>query len=100
MASSKRPSVVVAVVIFMFALILLPSTPVGLGIARNEEPLKQKKMVIGSRPPLCINRCYRCRPCKATLVIPPHKREFIHKEDDTYYLLTWKCRCGNRVYQP
>ncbi|KAF9614964.1 hypothetical protein IFM89_021394 [Coptis chinensis] len=70
----------------------------------NDRALKQKKMMLGSRPPLCVNKCFHCRPCKATLVIPPHRKRSsevsFEKDDDTYYLLTWRCRCGNRIYQP
>ena len=63
-------------------------------------------MVLGSRPPACVNKCMSCRPCEATLVIPPHQTKkwgvsiSSHREDDTYYLLSWKCRCGNKLYQP
>ncbi|GFQ04599.1 epidermal patterning factor-like protein 8 [Phtheirospermum japonicum] len=58
-------------------------------------------MILGSRPPGCVNKCLNCRPCKATLVIPPHKSSSHDREDDdTYYLLSWKCRCGNKLYQP
>ncbi|GFP88971.1 polygalacturonase [Phtheirospermum japonicum] len=58
-------------------------------------------MVLGSRPPGCVNKCMSCRPCEATLVIPPRKNESSwHREDDSYYLLSWKCRCGNKLYQP
>ena len=62
---------------------------------------------LGSRPPGCVNKCMNCRPCMATLVIPPHdhrnkglRESSSHQEDDTYYLLYWKCRCGNKLYQP
>ncbi|KAF5190852.1 hypothetical protein FRX31_019557 [Thalictrum thalictroides] len=87
------------VAILIFCLTFLPLKTVGLMFSSNGEALEQKKMVLGSRPPLCINKCFNCRPCRATLVIPPHKTRF-QKEDDTYYLLTWKCRCGNKIYQP
>ncbi|KAG8379837.1 hypothetical protein BUALT_Bualt07G0130900 [Buddleja alternifolia] len=76
----------------------------------NNEELR--KMVLGSRPPRCVNKCMSCRPCEATLVIPPHLHNKIktianyhipssHRDqDDSYYLLSWKCRCGNKLYQP
>ncbi|MCL7028717.1 hypothetical protein MKW94_011900, partial [Papaver nudicaule] len=74
-------------------------------------------MILGSRPPQCVNKCFSCRPCTAALVIPPHEREtksvrtnlltsspasLVTKQDDdgSYYLLSWKCRCGNKTYQP
>ncbi|KAB1219856.1 EPIDERMAL PATTERNING FACTOR-like protein 8 [Morella rubra] len=60
--------------------------------------------VLGSKPPGCVNRCLNCRPCIATLVIPSHQmKEFSASscgEDDSYYLLSWKCRCGNKLFQP
>ncbi|XWS70704.1 hypothetical protein CRYUN_Cryun03dG0070100 [Craigia yunnanensis] len=28
-------------------------------------------MVLGSRPPNCVNRCFSCRPCMAALVASP-----------------------------
>ncbi|KAK7264920.1 hypothetical protein RJT34_32533 [Clitoria ternatea] len=69
--------------------------------------LKQKKLVLGSRPPRCVNKCLSCRPCMAALVITPHHRVgHIHKaittaqRDEGYYLLSWKCKCGNKFFQP
>ncbi|EXB67299.1 hypothetical protein L484_025781 [Morus notabilis] len=95
-------------VVFIFSLTILPSKPV-LGFdqysSRKWESTEEKrKMVLGSRPPGCVNKCMNCRPCRATLVIPSHqKRSFeisSHGEDDSYYLLSWKCRCGNKLFQP
>ncbi|XP_020521429.1 EPIDERMAL PATTERNING FACTOR-like protein 8, partial [Amborella trichopoda] len=68
------------------------------------DEFRERKPVIGSRPPACINRCLSCRPCMAVLVVPPHHKESFQLHDDidanNYYLLSWKCRCGNRVFQP
>lgn len=69
------------------------------------ESLGQKEMVLGSKPPGCVNKCLNCRPCIATLVIPSHQKKgtfvaWSRNEDDSYYLLTWRCRCGNKFYQP
>ncbi|KAI4344138.1 hypothetical protein L6164_011404 [Bauhinia variegata] len=63
-----------------------------------------KELVLGSRPPRCLNKCLNCRPCMATLVISPHQRNG-HKassvqRDESYYLLSWKCKCGNKFFQP
>ncbi|KAG5523315.1 hypothetical protein RHGRI_035210 [Rhododendron griersonianum] len=94
--------------ILISSLSFLPSKSVGL----QWSSLKQRKMVIGSRPPGCVNKCMSCRPCMATLVvIHPHdnnkKGEFAkisdsvsRREDDPYYLLSWKCKCGDKLYQP
>ncbi|KAK9715206.1 hypothetical protein RND81_06G149700 [Saponaria officinalis] len=59
---------------------------------------ESRKMVIGSRPPRCTNKCMNCKPCTAVLVIPPHPLTPL--EDETYYLLSWKCRCHNKLFQP
>lgn len=84
------------------------------GSGEVNEMVQQKKKILGSRPPACVNKCLSCRPCMATLVIPPHhtksktgsttnfqkSNKYSSDEDDTYYLLSWKCKCGNKVYQP
>ncbi|CAL0330497.1 unnamed protein product [Lupinus luteus] len=70
--------------------------------------MKQNKLVLGSRPPRCVNKCLNCKPCMATLVISPHHKDVhIHKattkkaqRDEGYYLLSWKCKCGNKFFQP
>ncbi|KAI3920688.1 hypothetical protein MKW92_052120 [Papaver armeniacum] len=108
----------VSMATIIFVLSLLPSKLNGLpysnsGMAEVEE---RKLMILGSRPPQCVNKCFSCRPCTATLVIPPHRSEsksirsnlmasspsslLSKQDDDTYYLLSWKCRCGNKIYQP
>ncbi|CAK9164871.1 unnamed protein product [Ilex paraguariensis] len=69
------------------------------------ETLQRRNMLLGSRPPGCVDKCMNCRPCKATLVIPSHDqrkgyRESSHREDDSYYLLSWKCICGDKLFHP
>ena len=75
---------------------------------------KWRRMGLGSRPPECVNKCLSCRPCTATLVVSPHYQ--INKsstnssatlprhdggdDDDVYYLLSWKCACGHKLFQP
>lgn len=71
---------------------------------RNES-LEEKKMVIGSKPPVCVNKCMNCRPCMATVVVNNQPKKglksvYSHEEHDSYYLLSWKCRCGNKLFQP
>ncbi|KAK4428012.1 EPIDERMAL PATTERNING FACTOR-like protein 8 [Sesamum alatum] len=89
--------------VFFFSLTLLPPKSGGIQASSSENE-ELRKMVLGSRPPACVNKCKNCKPCEATLVIPPHqsriKRANSHREDDSYYLLSWKCRCGNKLYQP
>lgn len=71
----------------------------------NSEDLDESKMAIGSRPPACVNKCKNCRPCRATLVVPNHQKRkgfkvSSHGDDDTYYLLSWKCSCGDKLFHP
>lgn len=78
---------------------------VGLVFSKpTETSHEQRKPVLGSRPPQCINKCLNCEPCIATLVISPHriKSTVLPKEekDESYYLLSWKCRCGDKLFQP
>ncbi|XP_076884479.1 EPIDERMAL PATTERNING FACTOR-like protein 8 [Bidens hawaiensis] len=64
----------------------------------------KNKKILGSRPPRCVNKCVNCRPCEATLVIPPHYKTVRYRDqshwDDNYYLLSWKCKCGDKLFQP
>ncbi|GAB2300329.1 hypothetical protein Dimus_034365 [Dionaea muscipula] len=71
--------------------------------------IMSSKLVLGSRPPRCVNRCMSCRPCMAVLVIPPHRNrkpsssdslKTTPQDDEGYYLLSWKCRCKNKFFQP
>ncbi|OVA06703.1 hypothetical protein BVC80_787g22 [Macleaya cordata] len=113
----------VVLVLIFFLSLLLPPKPVGLvfssstGVNMEES---RKLLVLGSRPPQCVNKCLSCRPCMATLVIPPHHQKRmsqsstnfmdssststsiskVEEDDDNYYLLSWKCRCGNKLYHP
>lgn len=81
---------------------------------RNIE-VEESRRVIGSKPPSCMHKCMRCRPCLATLVAPDHqkRKSYINsnkgllfkvwsrgEDDDPYYLLSWKCTCGNKLFQP
>ncbi|CAA2944803.1 Hypothetical predicted protein [Olea europaea subsp. europaea] len=88
----------------LLPLSLLIPKSVGIGPSGYSATEELRKMVLGSRPPGCVNKCMNCRPCEATLVIPPHRKgvfgKLSHREDDTYYLLSWKCRCGNKLYHP
>ncbi|XP_073128948.1 EPIDERMAL PATTERNING FACTOR-like protein 8 [Henckelia pumila] len=110
------------VIFFFFSLTLLPSISGAGGInglmdekSKNVDE-QMKKTILGSRPPACsVDKCMNCRPCEATLVIPPHRNNdnknknknknmeaklSRSREDDSYYLLSWKCRCGDKFFQP
>ncbi|KAL8152561.1 hypothetical protein V2J09_010321 [Rumex salicifolius] len=103
-------------VCFLTCATTLASKSVKSIASQTEEEMK---MVLGSRPPRCTNRCRNCRPCMAVLVIPPHKKTNINheqessststtsssfvlvpQEEENYYLLSWKCRCKNKFFQP
>uniref|UniRef100_M1D1V0 Epidermal patterning factor-like protein n=1 Tax=Solanum tuberosum TaxID=4113 RepID=M1D1V0_SOLTU len=71
---------------------------------RIEERKQMRMVMLGSSPPKCVNRCKGCRPCIATLVIPPHTNKGLKtitsREDEGYYLLSWKCKCGTKYFHP
>ncbi|CAK9324580.1 unnamed protein product [Citrullus colocynthis] len=94
--------VTIAVAVICSLLLPLPTSSAPAGV----ESL-QKKTVLGSEPPRCIGKCLNCRPCTAALVVPEHRERKgfeanlnRREEDDSYYLLHWKCKCGNKLYQP
>ncbi|KAL5975852.1 hypothetical protein ACLOJK_020180 [Asimina triloba] len=76
--------------LLLLSLTSLPSRSGAVGSAFREsaDTLKQEKNVLGSRPPLCVNKCLKCSPCMATLVVPPHMKSTEAKlqEDESYYL--------------
>ncbi|KAF7849082.1 hypothetical protein BT93_L1263 [Corymbia citriodora subsp. variegata] len=91
------------------ATVLLACFLLHLSPITGTEVLKNRREMVGSRPPICVNRCLSCRPCMATLVIHPPagvggKAEDAgassHEGSGSYYLLTWKCKCGNKLFQP
>ncbi|XP_019435696.1 PREDICTED: EPIDERMAL PATTERNING FACTOR-like protein 4 [Lupinus angustifolius] len=92
--------------ILIISLTLFPSNSVSASTKDGKGLImKQNKLVLGSRPPRCVNKCLNCKPCMATLVISPHHKDVhIHKakaqRDEGYYLLSWKCKCGNKFFQP
>ncbi|KAG4378860.1 hypothetical protein AAZX31_17G110300 [Glycine max] len=92
--------------ILIISLTLFPSNSGSASAKDGGKVLKQKKLVLGSRPPKCVNKCLSCKPCMAALVISPHHRDgHTHKaktvqRDEGYYLLSWKCKCGNKFFQP
>ncbi|KAJ0819443.1 putative EPIDERMAL PATTERNING FACTOR-like protein [Helianthus annuus] len=91
-----------------YLTILLLSLTVSHSISGYDDEgvssVEQNKKVLGSRPPRCVNKCVSCRPCEATLVIPSHQKLIDYRVqshwEDNYYLLSWKCKCGDKLYQP
>ncbi|OIW15824.1 hypothetical protein TanjilG_04359 [Lupinus angustifolius] len=95
----------VAITVAFFSTLLLPKSDGSVFFESNEIMEDESKMVIGSKPPACVNKCMNCRPCMATVVVHNHHQKkgfkvLSHGEDDRYYLLSWKCRCGNKLFQP
>ncbi|XP_006346821.1 EPIDERMAL PATTERNING FACTOR-like protein 2 [Solanum tuberosum] len=102
--SSQELRVVVIALIIAF-LCHLPIT--GSVEVENWEKGTCGGVKVGSRPPRCsVDKCFNCSPCMATLIAPIHQGK--HKagsassseHDTNYYLLAWKCKCGNKIYHP
>ncbi|XVF88366.1 hypothetical protein PTKIN_Ptkin19aG0044900 [Pterospermum kingtungense] len=93
--------IAVSVLLIFYLIAFSPSKSVS---ATDNESSKGVKMVPGSRPPKCINRCFSCRPCMAALVASPNHRNGPSSSykagDESYYLLAWKCKCGDKFFQP
>ncbi|KAG2718766.1 hypothetical protein I3843_03G227900 [Carya illinoinensis] len=107
MAPSRKDldglKITVTVTLFFF-LTFFPSKSAGAMFARDRERLEQMKLVLGSRPPRCANKCLSCMPCIAVLVTSTHHRtEYFNvssQRDESYYLLSWKCKCKDKFFQP
>ncbi|PRQ50662.1 hypothetical protein RchiOBHm_Chr2g0135761 [Rosa chinensis] len=103
----KVATLTAAFIFFFFTILISKSVDSKHSSHReSSDMLQQRKMVLGSRPPGCENKCLNCRPCLATLVIPSHHKTKLsslsshNDEDDSYYLLSWKCKCGQKLFQP
>ncbi|XP_030525569.1 EPIDERMAL PATTERNING FACTOR-like protein 8 [Rhodamnia argentea] len=105
---------VAATFIFVFSLTIPP--------LNSGESLKQGEMVLGSRPPDCVAKCFGCTPCLPTLVVAGYQKKHfgtpsledhshnfrtewfrtspLHDEGNSYYLLSWRCRCGDKIFHP
>ncbi|CAN6479914.1 unnamed protein product [Victoria cruziana] len=80
--------------------------------ADNSERWTEQKSRLGSTPPSCHNKCNMCNPCMAVQVptLPTHQQPLkaadgvpVLIEADqysNYKPLGWKCRCGNRLFNP
>nr|XP_016500762.1 PREDICTED: EPIDERMAL PATTERNING FACTOR-like protein 8 [Nicotiana tabacum] len=79
---------IVVTLILLLSLTFQPSESVGMS----------RKMVMGSKPPDCVNKCMNCQPCRATLAIPPRQQRSTDEKDDNYYLLSWKCSCRDELF--
>ncbi|KAF5459166.1 hypothetical protein F2P56_023145 [Juglans regia] len=106
MASSRRDlnGLKIAVIVMLFfSLEFFSSKSAASMLPRDRERLKQMKLVLGSRPPRCVNKCLNCRPCTAALIASPHHKTDFNvssQPDESYYLLSWKCKCKDKFFQP
>ncbi|URE19770.1 EPIDERMAL PATTERNING FACTOR-like protein [Musa troglodytarum] len=77
---------------------------------RGEQKLTVRAL-IGSRPPLCERRCMTCGHCEAVQVpVIPQERNPTRQfwgiatlrgdYSSNYKPLSWKCKCGNRIFNP
>ncbi|XVF34650.1 hypothetical protein REPUB_Repub18cG0077000 [Reevesia pubescens] len=92
-------------VVLLISVTFIPGSFLAVGSVSitDNDSSKAVKMVLGSRPPKCVNRCFSCRPCMAALVASPHHRtgrSSSYKGDESYYLLAWKCKCGDKFFEP
>ncbi|KAL8129585.1 hypothetical protein V2J09_018740 [Rumex salicifolius] len=95
-------------------LAIFPSKSVGrlMNVNQGKEMMR---LVLGSSPPRCINKCMNCNPCKPVLVIPSHRKmkiynfrqqssvlspELTTQDEENYYLVSWKCKCKDKLFQP
>ncbi|XP_062079694.1 EPIDERMAL PATTERNING FACTOR-like protein 8 [Humulus lupulus] len=103
----KTPNILISI----FSLILILSSNIAGAdhhqslLAKDHidgKSLKQKKMVLGSKPPECANKCLGCRPCMASLVVSQHEKNVkpLPHAPESYYLLGWKCKCRDKFFQP
>ncbi|BFG40099.1 hypothetical protein CerSpe_263730 [Prunus speciosa] len=112
MASSRRCTnelKITVIMVFIFSLTFLPSNsaePVLVRDGDHQGLKEQMEMVLGSSPPRCVKRCMGCIPCTPTLVASAHhgnnhlKAANTNQGDESYYLLSWKCKCRNKLFQP
>ncbi|XVF86461.1 hypothetical protein PTKIN_Ptkin18bG0042100 [Pterospermum kingtungense] len=56
---------------------------------------QQSKMVLGSKPPGCVNKCLSYSPCVATLVIPSHNGEISKQQIMVMKMIAIICSHGN-----
>ncbi|CAL9210349.1 unnamed protein product [Musa hybrid cultivar] len=77
---------------------------------RGEEKLMVRAL-IGSRPPICERRCMTRGHCEAVQVpVIPQERNPTRRfwgiatlrgdYSSNYKPLSWKCKCGNRIFNP
>ncbi|CAM8989360.1 unnamed protein product [Rhodiola kirilowii] len=93
-------------------------TPSQLGLPQGmgEEEARIMRSQIGSRPPRCEGRCYSCGHCEA-IQVPTNPQVAVTKlaragvsstttaysrgdYGSNYKPMSWKCKCGNSIFNP
>ncbi|KAK8500194.1 hypothetical protein V6N12_002302 [Hibiscus sabdariffa] len=74
MASFKHHPLELKVAAVLNAMLIFYLTFSPSKSGNNDNSSKQEKMVLGSWPPRCANKCFSCRPCMAALVASPNHR--------------------------
>ncbi|XP_043713627.1 EPIDERMAL PATTERNING FACTOR-like protein 1 [Telopea speciosissima] len=122
--NSDRHTITVVIFVTLLHLLLLPPASCVAQHIPSLAPqglLLEDKTRLGSTPPSCRNKCNECHPCIAVQVptLPSHERfqpgprrtkpvELVvlspSTADDAKYSnykpVGWKCRCGNRLFNP
>ncbi|KAK1554451.1 hypothetical protein Q3G72_012352 [Acer saccharum] len=82
------------------------------GMGEEDEKMVVMMSMIGSRPPKCERRCNSCGHCEAVQVPVTtqaqgrrrsHFSQVDHSRGDditNYKPMSWKCKCGNRFFDP
>ncbi|KAA3476208.1 EPIDERMAL PATTERNING FACTOR-like protein 2 [Gossypium australe] len=101
--------------ILLCFLLILTTTQARYKAGVNEEKATVLRGQIGSRPPRCERRCSTCGHCEAIQVpTNPQLRiqnkpsstsvsdvAYARREDSSNYKpLSWKCKCGNFIFNP
>ncbi|KAJ0007364.1 hypothetical protein Pint_30115 [Pistacia integerrima] len=107
---SEAAVLTVAFIFLLITFLSLKSVSAVSGeVPDDEKSLSEIKKRLGSRPPTCVHKCSNCRPCSATLVVSHDdkkgrqrsaKSDHDLEDDESYYLQTWKCKCGNKLFEP
>lgn len=79
---------------------------------QNNQGFMEDMTRLGSIPPSCRNKCNACNPCKAIQVPTLPNHDQVHKisrrsspteaskKYTNYKPIGWKCKCGNRLFNP
>ncbi|MCO5587495.1 hypothetical protein L7F22_041444 [Adiantum nelumboides] len=75
-----------------------------------EEDLKTARTLrkrLGSRPPMCRDKCETCFPCQAVKMVPTPivastaaTQHVAHLDYSNYDPEGWKCKCGEHIFNP